>query len=533
MIIKKPYAFLIKHFRSIHLILSALVLYLLIKTHNIFKFFNDYANQGFYNYTENLTSSHINFYMFICSLLIILAALFIYLLMKWKKKSRTFYITFIVFYFLLFISYLIYFNAFNNLVNTTLNVRTIRAYRDIILLLYVPQYIFLVISVIRAIGFDIKKFDFKKDLEELDIAEEDQEEIEVTLGDNSYKVKRWLRKTIRELKYYIVENKFFFAVICSVIVLVIGFLIYLNITVYSKTYQETDRFNINGLTFNVLSSYITDVDYNGNQFENKRYIIVKTEIENTNTVRSYLETDKLFLVVDGVRYYPNYSLNESFVDLGEGFTENKILYAGEKNEYLFIFAVANDLVFNKATLRLNEGVDTIKGEIKSRYKEVLLDIKELFYTDLSNKYKTKEGVSLKNSTLNNSEIIINNSYINDTFTENFSYVVNGKKYTGTKTIKPDVIGKGSRTIMKINMEYVLDEDLYINKFIKTNSDFIKYFGKITYNYDGVVKTYKPVIKDFGNVKFKDVFIEVPSEVKNSTSIKLEICIRNEKYLINL
>ena len=87
--------------------------------------------------------------------------------------------------------------------------------------------------------------------------------------------------------------------------------------------------------------------------------------------------------------------------------------------------------------------------------------------------------------------------------------------------------------MKINMEYVLDEDLYINKFIKTNSDFIKYFGKITYNYDGVVKTYKPVIKDFGNVKFKDVFIEVPSEVKNSTSIKLEICIRNEKYLINL
>ncbi len=533
MIIKKPYAFLIKHFRSIHLVLSLLALYLLIKTHKIFIFFNDYANLGYYKYSENLTSSYINFYMFISSLLIILVAVFVYLLMKWKKKSRTFYISFIIFYFILFIGYLVYFNALSSLLNTTLNVRTIRAYRDIILLLYIPQYVFLIISTIRAIGFDIKKFDFKKDLEELDIAEEDQEEIEVTLGNNTYKIKRWIRKTFRELKYYIVENKFFFGVICSVIVLVIGFLIYLNLTVYSKTYKETDKFSVNGLVFNVKSSYITDVDYNGNKFENKRYIVVKTEIENTNSVRSYLESDKLFLVVDGVRYYPNYSLNESFIDLGEGFTENKTLYAGETNEYLFIFSVPSDLTFNKATLRLNEGVDTIKGEIKARYKEVVLDIKELFYSDLSNKYKKAEGISLKNSTLNDSEVIINNVYINDSFTESFNYIVNGKTYSGSKTIKPDVIGKGSRTIMKINMEYSLDESLYINKFIKSNSDFIKYFGKIVYNYEGIVKTYKPIVKDFGNIKFNDVFIEVPSEVKNSTSIKLEITIRNEKYLINL
>ena len=221
MIIKKPYAFLIKHFRSIHLILSALVLYLLIKTHNIFKFFNDYANQGFYNYTENLISSHINFYMFICSLLIILAALFIYLLMKWKKKSTGFYITFIGYYFLLFIIFIIYFNALGNVTEGVLTVRSVRAYRDIILIFYVPQFIFLIISIVRAIGFDIKKFDFKKDLEDLDIAEEDQEEIEVTLGSQGYKIKRWFRKSIREFSYYIRENKFFFGVICAVGLLVL------------------------------------------------------------------------------------------------------------------------------------------------------------------------------------------------------------------------------------------------------------------------------------------------------------------------
>ena len=48
MIIKKPYAFMIKHFRTIHVILTILVMYLISKTHAIFTFFNDYANNNGY-----------------------------------------------------------------------------------------------------------------------------------------------------------------------------------------------------------------------------------------------------------------------------------------------------------------------------------------------------------------------------------------------------------------------------------------------------------------------------------------------------
>ena len=139
--------------------------------------------------------------------MIILIALFIYLLMKWKKKNRTFYVSICIYYFLVFIALLFYFNIFNNILNTDLDVRTIRAYRDISAIMYFPQYFFLIYSMFRAIGFDIKKFDFKKDLADLDISEEDQEEIEVTFGQNSYKYKRKFRRLYRELSYYALENK--------------------------------------------------------------------------------------------------------------------------------------------------------------------------------------------------------------------------------------------------------------------------------------------------------------------------------------
>ena len=76
-------------------------------------------------------------------------------LMKWKKKSTGFYITFIGYYFLLFIIFIIYFNALGNVTENVLTVRAVRAYRDIILIFYVPQFIFLIISIVRAINVNI------------------------------------------------------------------------------------------------------------------------------------------------------------------------------------------------------------------------------------------------------------------------------------------------------------------------------------------------------------------------------------------
>ena len=88
MIIKKPYAFMIKHFRLIHVILSLLMVFLISKTSSIVSFFNEYVKNGYYTLNSG---SYINFYMFISIILIIVISAFVYLLMKWKNKSRNYY----------------------------------------------------------------------------------------------------------------------------------------------------------------------------------------------------------------------------------------------------------------------------------------------------------------------------------------------------------------------------------------------------------------------------------------------------------
>ena len=48
--------------------------------------------------------------------------------------------------------------------------------RDIILFLYIINFIFVIISFIRGFGFDIKKFSFDNDKKELNLEETDSEE---------------------------------------------------------------------------------------------------------------------------------------------------------------------------------------------------------------------------------------------------------------------------------------------------------------------------------------------------------------------
>lgn len=534
MIIKKPYAFLIKHFRIIHLILSVLLLFLVSKTHSIFKFFNDYVKNGYYAYSNNISSKYINFYMFIAVIFIIVLASFVYLLMKWKKKNRVFYISICVFYFLLFIGYLVYFNLFNTILNTPLDVRAVRAYRDIIAILYVPQYFFLVYSMVRAIGFDIKKFDFKKDLEELDIAEEDQEEIEVTFGQNTYKYKRKARRVIREIKYYALENKFFFGVICGSISLVLIFFIYVNVSVYNKKFNESEFFNVNGVIFRVIDSYISEVDLRGNIIlDNKKYVAVKVSMENTNSGRVNLSTDSLRLMLDDEYYFPTYSKGDYFRDLGEGYYKNTTLYSGESYEFLIIYEIPRELAFEKAVFRMVDNVSILHGEISAKYKDVSLDVESFVDTEEPTYYEVGNAISLEESTLMNSEIVVNSYELGETFTEVYKYCVGSNCYDGKKIIEADTLGRNERIIMKLNLEVDIDKDLYINKYLTSNSSFISIFGSLTYSIGGVEKKANVIVKTLENIDTDNVYLEVPAEIRNTNLVQLKLNIRNREYIINL
>ena len=82
------------------------------------------------------------------------------------------------------------------------------------------------------------------------------------------------------------------------------------------------------------------------------------------------------------------------------------------------------------------------------------------------------------------------------------------------------------------MNYESDENLFINKYIQTPSDFLDYFGSIKYTVNDVEKnsSFSVVKIDF---ETNNVYLEVSNEVKNAESLDLIVIIRNQKYVVNL
>ncbi len=533
MIVKKPYAFLIKHFKAIHLMLAIAMLYLLYKTNGLYTFFNGYVKNGFYEYNEQLATTYINFYVFVVIIVLLLLTSFIYLLMRWKKKSRLLYITISIFYFALFIGFLANFSILDNLATKVHEIRTIKAFRDISLMMYAPQFIFITLITIRAIGFDIKKFDFKKDLAELDIAEEDQEEIEVTFGQNNYKVLRFLRRAKREFKYYVLENKVFLTMMIGIVVLITGFSVFLNVAVYKKTYNESDMFQVDGIYFNVQNSIVTDTDLKGNTInKDKKYMVVYLNINNKTKARNSLDTRNLRLMVDGKNYYPTYSLSEYFKDLGETYYKNT-LYPSEEYTYLLLYEIPKKTDHTKAIFRMMDSVNLINGELKAKYKDTKLSPTEYIKDDNYEQYDILDVVDFADSTLLNSEITINSYEIGNEFTEKYQYCYGKDCYARKKIIAPNIMGSGSSTVLKINATLKIDNNLYLNKYIKTLTDFIKHFASVSIVNGKEEKTIKANIIESEHIAKENAYIELDKSIIEAQSAFLNITVRNKKYKIKL
>ena len=238
MILKKPYAFLIKKFRIIHLILTFLIGFVIYRSTLIVNFFIEYIKN---NYKSSvllgLGSVYTPFYLFFTVLVIVLLAFAIYYLLKHKNKPIKLYLFMILYYIL-----------GEELLSTKLS----RSLRDFSIISIVPQVIFFVFCFIRTIGFNIKKFNFQSDLKEMNYGFEDSEEVEVNINLNSYKYKRSIRRALREFIYYLKENKLFVIIILSIVaVVLIIFLIKNKHINYDKTYSTGKQFTYNDVQFTI------------------------------------------------------------------------------------------------------------------------------------------------------------------------------------------------------------------------------------------------------------------------------------------
>ena len=364
MIIRKPYAFLIKNFKLIHLIISVIIIYLITKTNNILIFFKRYLQNSLISVDVN-----VSFLSFFSIILIILLSVIIIMLLKKKKKPILFYIITVILYSVVFIGFIYLSTTISDLSMKVLDRKTISFVRDITRFILYGQVLILIPYIIRTLGFDIKKFDFKKDLEELNIDVTDNEEYELTIGVDKNKLEQKGRRRLRELKYYYLENKLFILIILGVVFAIVLYNIISSISI-TKTYKEGVKFDMdNFYSITITDSYITSFDNNGNDVSvnDNTYLIVKFNINSYYNGSFSLDTNKFIVKIKNNDYIANKTYYPYFTNYGIGYKEQKIKLNDSK-DYILTYSIPKDYVDKKITLVYNYRFDNDNNMIKKIIK---------------------------------------------------------------------------------------------------------------------------------------------------------------------
>lgn len=334
MILRRPYAFLIKHFRLIHLILFALLAIITYNASTVLNFFKDYITAN--GNMEILSSNYINAFIYIAPIIIIGLSISIFYLMKYKDKPRLYYIILIIVSVLCTGVYTYLYLSIRSLETTTVSARIIRLYRDIARSNFYVLFVICIPTLIRGLGFDIKKFNFSKDLKELNLSEEDSAEVEVSIDVSSNGLKRTGRRTLRELKYYYVENKFFINIILGTLILILVMLFPFNKYVVNRDLKEGEVLGTSAFNIKVTDSYLTD---RKRISKDNSYVILKVSV--IGKVNKYsLDLDHFVLEGKNNKYVPSQKFYLYFNDIGIGY-RNNILDTTSYKDYILVFNINN------------------------------------------------------------------------------------------------------------------------------------------------------------------------------------------------
>lgn len=526
MILKKPYAFLIKKFRLIHIIITILTGFILIKSYNLYSFFSRYVSSVYTTLNDATPSNYITIFMFLISILIVVLSSSIYFLMKKKKKPHLLYIVLSTYYLVYLAIIIYYFALLKGMESVALSIRDAMIYRDLALIVFLPQVVFLILSLIRGVGFDIKKFNFSKDLKDLDINEEDNEEFEFVFGLEDYKYKRTFRRKIREFKYYVLENKFVFTILTGLTILVLTIILVINFTVYNRTYGRKQKINANNLTMQVNNAFLTNVDYTGQVIEKGKYFLVlNITFTNTSGYSTVLNLSSYQLRISNDIIYPTLSRNNYFVDLGAGYQKEKI-ENGSTASYILVYELNEKQKAKKYTLRVVDEIIYKTGSINSKYKNISLrpNIYDSIETVGTSPLKTK--VNLYESILDNSSIIIDSYELYSKFT--YSYEACIRSYCSNKTDVVVPSATKNKTLLVLTGNLNLDNNSSFVTNAKNTLSFFDAFVQIKYDDKFSLVSNKTPSSILGKY-----VLEVDNGVKNAKKLDLYITTRDKRYIINL
>ena len=516
MILRKPYAFLIKHFRSINLALFLLVVFALTRVMKLFSFIKDYLNTGIYNVTLDSISNYINVYTYLTIILIIIISSILLYLLKRKEKPVKAYIYVIGMSVLTLILFIYIHNYFTFTAPKGYSTQMARLIRDLVLINSIFFYPAILVLLIRFTGIDLNSFGFREDKEIL-ADEEDREEVEVEVTFDKHKYIRQLKNKLRYSKYFILEHLYVIIPIFALSIFIVGYNTYKYIFVENRVYKQNEVFYSNGYDIKINRTYLTDKDYAGNVISSKSrfYVVVDASIKNYSVDRSF-DANKLSLYIDNEYYLPTLIYNKSFADLGKPYEKKDIIERKKTKNYIFIFEVTKPS--DKANFLLKYQDLGSEATKQIRIKLKMLDISNFVKRDtvsLGEKLKVQMNDKLSY------EFSLSNLKIDNTQTYTYqscdaSY--NCPIYETTTTASPNK----TLIFFKVNGN-------------KTNKEFINMlskYGKIKYIVNG--KEYSENIKlKITNYRGNYAYIETSDMIKDANKITLVFTVRTNQFFYNL
>ena len=527
MVLRKPLAFLIKHFKLIHFFLVVICIFLIYKTSNILVFFNEYISSNTGVLTTQVASIYITPLMYFLVLLMMSGSALILTILKLKDKPIKFYI-FNIFSFVLVLAIFLYsYSMLVTLEEKLVELQTLELSRDLLVIALLLENMSLIWLGVRAVGFDIKSFHFNENLDELQISEQDNEEFEVDLEVDKHLYTRYYRKIKRFIKYMLKENKLLVTLSFLVVIGISCYIVYLNQGVYEEELTINQSFRTNEFVINIENSYYTTTDYEGNVLKKgKGFVLLKVNIKNGTSIKKVFKTGRLSLMINNQAYHTTEEYKDRLTDLGYTYLSEEISSAGKT--YLLAFEIPDTIKNKKMVLKY---VDT-------NDKEIRIDVSPLDLTE------TRKGTTIavtgdmefsntpiRNSVLNIQEVAIANEF---KIQYNYCYDQNNC-YDSYEYIKTTTGDRTTKTLLKIVGTLKMDETL--NTALNSNiHKFIQYYGQVEYKIKGQTKVIKGSFKRVYPLKTEnknEYYIEVDKDVLNADEVSLVFNIRGYIYTYRL
>lgn len=533
LILKKPYATLIKNFRIIHIVLAILLGLIAYFSHDILGLFRDFVNNGYsISVVDNMVSRYISPILYIAIIASIIILIAIYILLKYKNKPSKVYLFAIIYYIIMLIFVIIAASLISGLTDSLWSTTAARTYRDICSLIYYPQFIFVIMITLRALGFNVKKFNFKADLQDMEISAEDSEDIEVNINFQTYKFERTLRRLAREFGYYFKENKFLIFVIAIIIVVITVIVFIRN---YDKTdymYNENQSFSYDGFTLNILESSVSNLDYNGNIIYNDKYfVIIKLSIVNNTTADKTLNYDNLKLYYGDEYVYPSLDLGNYFIDFGTPFMGNAIK---AKNSGTYVLCYMIDEKYKNSDFKINIYLNSVANKKEFMAKTITVNLKPSLTDKVSvaRTVNAGSGISISSTALGDASLVV----ANPIFATRYEYTYENCFKDSCRTYKDYVVAgtsnKNKQALLIFDYDLTLDETSPSYQSINSINSFASAFMQVEY-----INQEKSTISSTKNVtpqKLNDkIVLQVDEDVLNAEEVNLLITIRNRRYIIKL